>query len=166
MEEVTNNKIEVVYKKAGLGKRMFAYFIDIALLFLSSFILFSIINIPVTNSPWYKSKQEELTQLRNDSGLYVNGINIVDYTSDNNNLSSYEEKKEYLSNHIDTFYHNQTYISDIAKLNTEYNSRKLKAKRDGVNLFVTSGEEVVENAVSAEYLYNFYVDEATNYTFA
>ena len=164
MEQATNQKIEVVYKKAKLGKRMFGYFIDISLLFLTSFILFSIINIPVTHSGWYKSKNNELVQLKNDSKLYVNGINIVDYVADDTEFSSYEEKKSYLSVSIDEFYKNTTYFKDLDKIKTEYEVRKLQAKKNGTNLFVVSGDEVVENAVSAEYLYNFYIDEVSNYS--
>ena len=164
MEQV-NNKIEVVYKKAKLGKRMLAYFIDIGLLLISTFLVFSIINIPITHSAWFKSKENELVQLRNDSGLYVDGINVVDYVSDNEKFPSYEEKKNELSKRIDNFYKNTTYISDLNKVKNEYDNRKLEAKKDGVNLFVKDGEEVVENAVSAELLYNFYVNETSNYTF-
>ena len=166
MEETSNNKIEVVYKKAKLGKRMLAYFIDIGLLFISTFLLLSIINIPITHSGWYKSKQEELVQLRNDSGLYIDGINIVDYVNDNEKYPSYEEKNSEISKSIDSFYKNPTYIDDITKTQKEYDNRRLSAKKDGVNLFVKNEDKVVENAVSPQYLYDFYVDELSNYTFA
>lgn len=164
--EQANNKIEVVYTKAKLGKRMLAYFIDVGLLLISTFIMLSIINIPITSSPWFKSKENELVKLRNDSGLFVDGINIVDYLSDNENYPSYEEKKNELSSAIDNFYSNATYINDISKTKNEYDNRRLTAKKDGVNLFSKEDDQVVETAVSAEYLYNFYVDEAQNYTFA
>ena len=164
--EQANNKIEVVYKKAKLGKRMLAYFIDIGLLIMSTLIMLSIINIPITSSPWYKSKEAELVQLRNDSGLYENGINIVDYVSTNSDYSSYEEKKNFLSERIDNFYKNTTYFTDLEKIKNDYETRKLEAKKDGVNLFVKEDGEVKENAVSSELLYNFYVDETQNYTYA
>ena len=161
-----NSKIEVVYKKAKLGKRMLAYFIDIGLLFLSTFIMLSIINIPITNSPWYKSKQNELTEIRNETGLYIEGINLVDYVSDNEKFSSYEEKKNELAKRIDNFYNNPTYFSDLQTIHNDYDNRRLAAKKDGVNLFIKQDDKVVENAVSAEHLYNFYVNETENYTFA
>ena len=164
--EQANNKIEVVYKKAKLGKRMLAYFIDIGLLIMSTLIMLSIINIPITSSPWYKSKEAELVQLRNDSGLYENGINIVDYVSTNSDYSSYEEKKNFLSERIDNFYKNTTYFNDLEKIKNDYETRKLEAKKDGVNLFVKEDGEVKENAVSPELLYNFYMDETQNYTYA
>ena len=164
--EQAKNKIEVVYKKAKLRKRMLAYFIDIGLLIMSTLIMLSIINIPITSSPWYKAKEAELVQLRNDSGLYVDGINIVDYVSSNSDYPSYEEKKNFVSEHIDNFYKNTTYFNDLAKIKNEYENRKLAAKKDGVNLFVREDGEVKENAVSAELLYNFYVDETQNYTYA
>jgi len=164
MESTNKTKIEVVYKKAKLGKRMLAYFIDIGLLFLSTFILFSIINIPVTHSKWFKNKENELTEIKNDSGLYINGINLVDYYSNNTDYSSFEEKKNALSNGIDNFYTNQTYIDNIEKVKEDYNVRKLSAQVNGVNLFLESDGSVIENSVSAELLYNFYVDEYSNYT--
>ena len=166
MEETNNNKIEVVYKKAKFGKRMLAYFIDIGLLFISTFLLFSIINIPITHSGWYKSKQDELVQLRNDSGLYIDGINIVDYVSDNEKFSSYEKKNNKISESIDSFYNNPTYINDITKTQKEYDNRRLNAKKDGVNLFIKNEDKVVENSVPPKNLYDFYVDELSNYTFA
>ena len=141
MEQV-QNKIEVVYKKAKLGKRMLAYFIDIGLLIMSTLIMLSIINIPITSSPWYKTKETELVQLRNDSGLYENGINIVDYVSTNSDYSSFEEKKNFLSERIDNFYKNTTYFNDLEKIKNEYENRKLNAKKDGVNLFVKEDGEV------------------------
>ena len=164
--EQANNKIEVVYKKAKLGKRMLAYFIDIGLLIMSTLIMLSIINIPITSSPWYKSKEAELVQLRNDSGLYENGINIVDYSSSNTEFDSFEKKKNFLSERIDNFYKNTTYFNDLEKIKNDYETRKLEAKKDGVNLFVKEDGEVKENAVSAESLYNFYVDETQKYTYA
>ena len=164
--EQTNNKIEVVYKKAKLGKRMLAYFIDFGLLIMTTLIMVSIINIPITRSSWYKSKENELTEIRNETGLYVDGINIVDYLTDNEGFPSYEEKKNELSNRIDNFYKNTTYFNDLNKIKTEYDNRKLNAKKDGVNLFIQEDGKVVENAVSAEHLYNFYVEETQNYTFA
>ena len=164
--EQANNKIEVVYNKAKLGKRMLAYFIDIGLLLITTLIMFSIINIPVTHSSWFKAKENELTEIRNETGLYVDGINLVDYLTDNKDYPSFEEKKNELSVRIDNFYKNTTYISDLEKLQSEYKNRKLTATKDGVNLFVIEDGKVVENAVSAEDLYNFYVDETSNYTFA
>ena len=165
MEQATNKK-EVVYKKAKLGKRMLAYFIDVGLLIMTTLIMLSIINIPITNSNWYKSKQDELIQLRNDSGIYEDGINIVDYTADNSRFDSYEKKNEFLSMHIDAFYRDTTYFNDLNKIKNEYESRKINAKKDGVNLFVQDDGKVVENAVSPEWLYDFYVEEIQNYTLA
>ena len=164
--EQARNKIEVVYKKAKLSKRMLAYFIDIGLLIMSTLIMLSIINIPITSSPWYKSKDAELTELKNESGLYENGINIVDYLSTNEDYPSYEEKKNEIAKRIDNFYKNTTYFSDLSKIKNDYDNRKLEAKKDGVNLFVNQDGQVVENAVSAESLYNFYVGEVENFTLA
>lgn len=166
MEQANSNKIEVVYKKAKLGRRMFAYFIDIGILLLSTFLMFSIVNIPVTHSEWFKAKATELVEIKNDSGLYVEGINIIDYLTDNEDYPSYEEKKNELSKRIDEFYKNTTYFDDLEKIEDEYKNRRIDAKKDGVKLFVLEDGKVVENAVSAELLYNFYVEEMQNYTLA
>ena len=166
MEQANSNKIEVVYKKAKLGRRMFAYFIDIGILLLSTSLMFSIVNIPVTHSEWFKAKATELVEIKNDSGLYVEGINIIDYLTDNEDYPSYEEKKNELSKRIDEFYKNTTYFDDLEKIEDEYKNRRIDAKKDGVKLFVLEDGKVVENAVSAELLYNFYVEEMQNYTLA
>ncbi len=167
MEQATNNgPIEVVYKKPKMSKRFFSYFIDVSLFLLSTFILFSINNMIVTSSGWYKNKGNELNQLRNDSGLFVDGKDIITYTSDNTEFPTYEEKKSRISSAIDDFYHNTTYITDTSVVLKGYDERRLNAKVDGTNLFVKSGETVVENTVTAEVLYNFYKDEVSNYTMA
>ena len=164
MEEANKKTIEVVYEKAKLSKRMLAYFIDIGLLIMTTLIMFSIVNIPVTHSSWFKSKQNELVQIKNDSGLFVDGINIVDYLTDNEGFPSYEDKKNEISFRIDNFYKNTTYFNDLNTIKVEYETRKLMAKKEGVNLFISVDGIVKENSVSAEYLYNFYVDEVSNYS--
>ncbi|MBO6280593.1 MAG: hypothetical protein J6M95_03330 [Bacilli bacterium] len=163
MEE-KKQKIEVIYKKAKLGKRMLAYFIDIGLFLLTTFILFSIVNVPVTNSGWFISKRNELTQLRNDSGLYINGLVVTEYVKNDTEFPSYEAKKDELSTRINNFYNNTTYFSDLKVIHSQYDSRRLSAKNGSLNLFIKSGDEIIENSVNAELLYNFYKGEVENYT--
>ena len=167
MEQVENNKIEVVYHKPKMGKRLLAYFMDIGLFLLTTFILFSIINIPVTKSKWYLRNENELIQLRNESGLYEKGTIIYDYLSNQKDMTDFE-KKTIISERIDAFYQNPTYISNISKMQEQYNKRKLNATSKGVHLFITDPEDetqIIENpTVVYLKLFNFYKNEISEYS--
>ena len=165
-QEATNKPTEVIYKKAGLGKRMFAHFIDVSFFILSSFILFSIINIPVTHSSWYKEKSNRLAELRNETGLYIDGQDIITYVENNEEYDSYTKRKDELSSRIDIFYSNQTYFKDLEDIQNKYDKRRLEAK-DGDNYLFVMNEGVVEESaiVSHESLYNFYKNEISNYSY-
>ena len=168
-QEEENKKVEVVYKKAKISKRLFAYFLDIGLFLLTTFILFSIINIPVTKSSWFVRNQTELVQLRNDSGLYVDNTVIYTYLEKQDTMTD-EAKKNEISARIDAFYHNATYISDFEKMNQQYTARKLKAKSGGVNLFLVDPNDetiVYENpTVVYSKLFEFYKTEVSDYSLA
>ena len=153
------DKKEVVYTKAKIGKRIGAYFIDIGLTILSALTLFAVINTLVTRSKWYKAKEAELVEVKNETGLYQNGVLITTYVDNEELYPTYESRKNELSTRIDNFYHNTTYFFDN-KILEEYDKRKLDALTtvDGVSvhLFVKDGDIVVENNVSDESLFNFY----------
>lgn len=165
--EQQNNKIEVVYKKAKISKRLLAYFIDIGLFLLTTFILFSVINIPVTRSKWYTGNTDHLTQLRNNSGLYEKGTVIYTYLDKQKDMTD-QEKKDIISSRIDAFYNNSTYISNIENMQKQYNNRKLKATSKGVHLFIYDTEDptkIIENPVVVySKLYNFYKTEVSDYS--
>ena len=165
-QETQNNKIEVVYVKAKLGKRLFAHFIDLSILFLATMIFFTITNVIVTHSGFYLYKEEQLTQMRNESKMYEKGVVITTYVQNDELYPSYAAKKDELSSRIDEFYQNPTYIisEDTVK---DYNKRKLEAVDNNVHLFVVENSKIVENnVVSHEVLYNFYVNEIDNYALA
>lgn len=151
---------EVVYKKARLSRRMFGYFLDIGLFILTSFILYSIINMPVTRSRWFKARQEHLTNLRNDSGLYVNGMPILDYVQEPA-FTSMEMKKDFMRNAVEKFYYNPTYISDVYTVTKLYDFRRIKARNSaGVLLFEVDGDVIKEKESSSPMdLYFFYYYE-------
>lgn len=158
-----SKKIEVVYTKGKLGKRLFAHFIDLSILFLSTMIFFTISNVIVTHSHFYLQKADQLTALRNESKMYEEGVVITTYVQNDELFPSYASKKEELSTRLDEFYHNSTYIirEDTLK---NYNQRKLDATDNNIHLFVVENNEIVEsNIVSHEVLYNFYVTEINDY---
>ena len=156
-----SQKKEIVYTKAKPGKRLFAHFIDLSFLFLATAIFFSITNMLMVKTPLYKGKANDLVQLKNNTGLYVNGESVISYVQKNPDLDSYAKKKTELSNRIDTFYNNPTYFKgfDIFK---QYNNRKLAKS----TLFELVDDVVVEKTgANEEKLYNFYKDEIENYSF-
>lgn len=162
MEQVENNsKIEVVYKKAKLSKRMFAHFIDISLFILTTFIVFSLTNMAITKSGWYKSKDAALTQIKNDSGLYVGDKDIVTYVKNSKEYTSVAEQKDELAKRIWEFYNNPTYINNVAKTVEAYNKRRLAAKSGTTNLFIEDDGNILENigTLDAKVFLNFYSNE-------
>lgn len=158
MEE--NKKIEVVYEKAAPSKRMLAYIIDVGIFILTAIIFFTFANMGVRSSSFYTQKEKDLATLKIESSLYVDDKVITDYIANNSDYPNYEDKKAFLSNHIDAFYSNLTYFSDVAAQKEAYDKRKL----DNPTLFEKNGEdEVVEKAVEPELLYKFYVEEVDNH---
>lgn len=159
-----SEQIEVVYKKAKLSSRMFAHFIDISLFILTTLILFSITNMIVTRSGWYKNKNVQLVQLRNDSGLYVDNVVITTYVK---TYDTDTKKKDFLSKQIENFYNNPTYITNIESTIKSYNERRKNATygEAATHLFLPDGDSYIENtAVDVKAFVTFYSDEITNTT--
>ncbi|MCR4911009.1 MAG: hypothetical protein K5925_00565 [Bacilli bacterium] len=154
---------ELVYTKAKLGRRLLGHFMDIGILFLASLILYAAMNSIVVNTSWYKSKNDELTTIKNDSGLYIEGVLATSYVLDDEKYPTNEDKKNELSGRILSFYQNPTYFSNNDAL-TKYNERRLAAKGDGVPLFKQEGEYIIENAVEDTLLYQFYEKEIEEYS--
>ena len=157
-----NKQIEVVYTKAKPGKRLFAHFVDISLLFLSTAIFFSITNMLMVKTPLYKQKADDLVQLKNSTGLYVKGKSVITYVENNAELDTYAKKKDELSSRIDTFYSNPTYFKGY-NIFKKYDARKLKHPA----LFELNEESVVVEIVGAneKSLYSFYKTEIEDYSF-
>ena len=159
--ETNNQKTEIVYTKAKPGKRLFAHFVDISFLFLATAITFSITNIVMNKSDLYVQKENRLIQLRNESGLYVNGVDVITYVEKNAELDSYAKKKDELSARIKNFYDNPTYFNgyDIYKL---YNKRRLAKS----NLFEEIDGEIREiEGANDKSLYTFYKGEIEDYSY-
>lgn len=167
------NKIEVVYPKAKPGKRMLAHILDVGLFALIGFVLFACCNEIAKTMPFYKNGLAELAQIKNDTGLYVNGVDIITYVeSDTTKFPDYESKKNEVSTRNESFYHNPTYFPDATTTEVEYkkyNERKKNAtiisSGDLVHLFLENDGNYTENpAVSHEILYNWYKSEITGYS--
>ncbi len=171
VKEEKPKKIEVVYTKAKLGKRMLAHIIDVGSLFVLGVLLFTGLHYVNISLPYYSQKTAELSQAKNESGIYINDTNLIQYMdSHSGEYSDYTSRKNLLSTRIDAFYSNTTYFSsDLVK--TEYRQRKVAAKAtiEGtqVEIFVKNEGNVEEKeGISAEVFYNFYKAEYENYTLA
>lgn len=156
------NKIEVVYTKGKMSKRLFAYFIDLSLLILMSFVFLSLSNMVVQSTPMFKEREAELTEIKNDSKLYVDNVYILTYVNDSEEFESFTQKKEFISSALDEFYNNPEYFKSIVEIQADYNKRKADAVNESnIHVFVKNSEDVlIENEqVSPEDLYNFYYTE-------
>ena len=163
--ETKNNetkKIEVVYDKAPLSKRLLSHFFDISIWLLTSLIFFTVINMIVNNTGWYKAKENELITLRNESKLYKDNVVITTYVDSENEFTSIQEKKEFLTTCIDAFYSNPDYFKDDKHI-AQYSERKLKATSDGIHLFLEKEDQVVENEVQPALLFDFYKTEINDH---
>lgn len=161
-----NNEIkEVVYEKASLLKRLIAYFFDISIWLLSSLILFTAVNSIVNSSSWYKSIENELIEIKNESKLYVDNVIVTTYITESNAFENIQQEKEFLTYSIDSFYSNTEYFDNQNHIN-EYNQRKLNAIVDGVHLFITDNDFIIENSVNPSYLVDFYSVEINDYALA
>ena len=161
-----SEQTEVVYKKAKLSSRMFAHFIDVSLFILTTLILFSITNMIVTRSGWYKNKNVQLVQLRNDSGLYVDNVVLTTYVKSTSVFSDDTKRKDFLRERILTFYNNPTYINNVAQTIEAYNNRRLDAMfNEDIHYFVLEDGNIIENnVVSATKFVEYYSNEITNTT--
>ena len=162
-------KIEIEYTKAKLSKRFVTYVIDLGLIGTFAVILFALTNLVTKNTEAYKNLENNISEIRNESGLYIDGVDIITYTKDENNFSSYEDRKNFLSNHIDSFYVNPSFFTNELSASTikEYNTRKLNAKGDNnIPLFVSIEGQIKERPVAPEQLYNFYSEEISSYSYS
>ena len=156
-----NSKTEVVYTKAKPGRRMLAHVMDVGIFLFSAIIFFTLENLITRNSSFYTQRQERLTQIRNESGLYTENVVITKYVEDNTSFPSVTSKKVYLRERILTFYHNPTYFDDISKQMETYDTRRLA----NPSIFVknTQGEVEEKEGADVNLLYTFYRTEVDDH---
>ena len=161
-------KTEVEDTKPPLSKRMITYVIDLGIIGMMAVIIFAVANIITKNSSGYKALDNQITEIKNDSGLYIDGVDIISYTKNESHFTSYETRKNYLSSHIDSFYVNTNFFTSEKSTKTisEYNKRKLEAKSGETPLFVYHEGVISENAVEPEKLYNFYSTEINDNSYS
>lgn len=159
--EVTN----LEYTKAKLSKRFFAFLTDQFLIFLMTFIFFSLTNMVLPYINAYNEVINERYELMDRSSLFnEDHIVITELVTNDEEFKDYNEKKNYLSEHIDEFYSNTYYFSDPNEIKEEYDDRKLNYRYNNVSLFETDSEGIVKEKVgNNEGLYNFYLEEINDH---
>lgn len=163
METNQVKKTEVVYDKAPISKRLLAYFFDISIWLLTSLIVFTAVNSIVNQTSFYKTKANELTSIRAESKMYVDGQVITSYVESSEEFTSTEQKKEFLSQSIDAFYSNTRFFENTNHL-SDYQSRKTKANKGDLKLFkADENNQIIENDVLPAYLLDFYKTEINDY---
>lgn len=165
---MSEEKIEIVYTKAKVGRRMLAHFIDIGIFLFSAIILFTLSNVIVTNTNFYKGKQVELETMQNESGLYIDGNSILNAVQNEQVYPTYFDRKNALGNALENFYTDITYFtSDFPEL-SNYRDRQLAAQDNNVPLFINDGGVVKENPGynNDEGWYNFYYAEIDDHAMA
>lgn len=164
MEE---NKEELVYSKAPIWKRLVSSLIDFSLTILLAFTIFSLLNMAGQSLPVVKRQNEIRESLQLESGLYEGKeVAIDEYANDESSpYSTYEEKKDFLSFRLSSFYDNEKFANADDK--ASYAKRKEGASNGDAYLFrVDENGELVENPVNPSYLYDFYVEELNDYALA
>lgn len=159
-----NKAKELIYKPAPFWKRITAFLLDAVLVIMLAFTFFSLLNMGIQQTDFVKDNANKRLEIQNESGLYVEGNNIVTYVESNETLfSSYREKKEYLSSKLDSFYTSSRFFDDSSEYN-DYQKRKLDYKYNDLFLFEKNSEGVVvEITASPQYFYEFYKEEVNNY---
>lgn len=159
-------KIEVEYTKATIGKRLLASLVDFFCLFFIAFVIYSLSNMAYEKTSSYQGLLSTREEIKLESGLYTeDGTLIVEYATSDTSFTSYEERKDYLSQKIDAFYLNEKFF-DLSNNTSkaDYEERKLEYKTDDETfLFEEQDGKVVERNVKPEELFSFYSDEVNNY---
>ena len=176
--QISEKKIEIVYRPAKFWHRCIANLIDILLFVLMFFLLFLGIRAIVQTTPSYHNADQKITEIRLESGLYVKDskgeirdiityIGVIDA-----DLSSYG-KILYAEDSIDTFL---LYVekvcdsNDAQEIKNSYDESRLNKNLcdDAGNPYFIkdSGGNIIRNeqcnAKLQQYYDNFYVPYIDN----
>lgn len=176
--QISEKKIEIVYRPAKFWHRCIANLIDILLFVLMFFLLFLGIRAIVQTTPSYHNADQKITEIRLESGLYVKDskgeirdiityIGVIDA-----DLSSYG-KILYAEDSIDTFL---SYVekvcdsSDAQEIKNSYDESRLNKNLcdDAGNPYFIKdgGGNIIRNeqcnAKLQQYYDNFYVPYIDN----
>ncbi len=159
------NEIEIEYNNASIVKRFFSKFVDLFTIVFTCFVFFSLVNMFVLkNVDGYSNLIKTQDNLKVESGLYLeNGTYVIDYV-DSTDFSNYEEKKNYLSSSILSFYNNSTFFEDDS-IKNQYYQRCLNKKDSSSNqMFYLEDNLIKEFNLNPKDYYEFYKSEIEDYS--
>lgn len=153
------------YKRVGLIKRTFISLLDIFfLVFLILVFSLTSLGIYVSTSS-FTNDNEALINLKNESNLFSNNEEILVKLENDDSLTT-NEKSEALDKAITKFYTfaNKT-LNDATNYLSDYESRKLSAKENEVNLFIKVEDEIIrsENNIKDSVYFEFYKEEYSGF---
>ena len=163
---MANERIEISYDRAPIGKRLLATLVDFFLFGVLAAILFALGNMAVGQMDFYKETLSVRNSLQAESGLYVEGEDLVSYCKNHEELFvGVRGERDYIRDHLEAFYNNPTFLSEGERTKAlgEYNSRKAEAKHDGVALFTLEDGKLVDADVNPSWQIDFYFNEVDNY---
>ncbi|MFA6625062.1 MAG: RDD family protein [Bacilli bacterium] len=161
-EEMTENE----YPSPALYKRWFACIIDIFLVLMVGFGLFSLSNMAVRSVPAYSQMISERNEMQIETGLYDENNKLISYVYEDDEVLTYPEKKNLLNTVIEKFYDNQDYFTDDTYYQ-EYQQRKKEYKNSsGSLIFVVdpnSSSLYIEGEYDAKDFFDFYCSEISGH---
>lgn len=163
-------KKEIHYVSAKFHRRVFANLTDLIIFALVFLGLFSLIRGIISSTPDFKQKEDKMTVMRLDSGMYGQYTSgkvgdIVSYLDDDINSFSAYAKMDMAKEAVDKFiaYVGTKGVEGASKkVQDDYDTYRLSNKLvyEGVPYFVKQGNEIVRNkdckAVAYDYFKNAY----------
>ena len=130
----------VKYKKCSDLKRIIAFIVDFFFTLLLTLLLLASSLAIFYATPNYKEALSIQENLKERSGLFIDGKEAPLYLSENG-LTIKEQARE-LDLLMTNFYENSYFFKDNKEIN-EYNNRKLNEKYNGHNLFKEENNEII-----------------------
>lgn len=153
------------YKRVGLIKRTFISLLDIFFLIFLTLTLSLISLGTYVSSSSFQNDNESLISLKNESNLFIDNEEILVKLQNDDSLTI-NEKSEALEVAITKFYifTNET-INTSGDYLKEYETRKLNAKENELNLFIKVEDTIVrsKNNIKDSVYLDFYKEEYLSY---
>lgn len=155
------NKV-IRYQKCGALKRILAFIVDIFFIVISTLILVASCLAIFYSTPSYNRAINTENNLKEESGLYINNLDIVTYL-DSTDLTTLEKAKE-IDNALTNFYLNDYFFINDEAFNSFIN-RKIDYKYENKNMFILIDGivEFASNGIPDTEYYLFFNEEINKY---
>lgn len=156
------NKV-IRYQKCGVIKRILAFIVDLFFIVISTLILIASCLAIFYSTPSYNHAISTENCLKEESGLYIDNLDIVTYL-DSTELTTLEKAKE-IDNVLTSFYLNDYFFANNKAFNS-FIKRKIDCKYENKNMFVLIDDKVefaINEIPDTEY-YFFFKEEINKYS--